>query len=131
MKRVVVSPSSISRSEKHGYSQGILVEGGKKILFTAGQLAKNRVGEFVGGTFREQYKMALEGIDAVLMEAGANRANVVKITAYVTDMKGCLDEFDRMNKDFFSEAYPASSVLEVKGLAFTDQLVEIEAVAIM
>jgi len=130
MKRAVISPSSISRSEKHGYSQGILVEGGRRILFTAGQLAKNSSGKFVGGPFREQYRMALEGIDAVLKEAGANRTDVVKITAYVTDMKGCLDELDRMNKNFFSGGYPASTVVEVKGLAFPDQVVEIEAVAI-
>ena len=131
MERHVLAPPSISKSEVHGYSQGILVRGGKKILFTAGQLAKDSSGSFVGGTFREQYKMALDGIDAVLKEAGATRRNVVKITTYLTDMQGNLKEFDEMNKEFFSEGYPASSVVEVRALAFPDQVVEIEAVAVI
>jgi enamine deaminase RidA (YjgF/YER057c/UK114 family) len=131
MERKVVAPPSISRSEVHGYSQGILVEGGKKTLFISGQLAVNRNGEFVGGTFREQYRMALEGIEAVLKEAGATRRNVTKITTYVTDMKGNLEEFNKQNKDFFTEGYPTSTVVEVKGLAFPDQVVEIEAVAVI
>jgi enamine deaminase RidA (YjgF/YER057c/UK114 family) len=130
MERKVIAPPSISRSEVHGYSQGILV-GGKRVLFTAGQLAKDRNGKFVGGTFREQYRMALDGIDAILKEAGATRKNVTKITAYLTDMTGDLTEFDEMNKEFFSEGYPASTVVEVNGLAFPDQVVEIEAVAVV
>lgn len=75
--------------------------------------------------------MALDGIDAILKEAGATRKNVTKITAYLTDMTGDLTEFDEMNKEFFSEGYPASTVVEVNGLAFPDQVVEIEAVAVV
>jgi len=131
MKNKVIAPPTISRSDVHGYSQGILVEGCRKILFTAGQLAKNRDGKFIGGTFREQYKMALDGIEAVLKEAGATKRNVTKITAYLTDMKGNLKEFDEMNREFFSEGYPASTVIEVKGLAFPNQVVEIDAVAVI
>lgn len=131
MERKVIAPESISRSEIHGYSQGVLVKGGKKLLFTAGQLAVNRNGEFVRGTFSKQYRMALDGIDAVLKEAGATRKDVTKITTYLTDMKGNLEEFDKMTREFFSEGYPASTVVEVKGLAFPDQVVEIEAFAVI
>lgn len=131
MKRKIIAPPSISKSEIHGYSQGILVEGGKKVLFISGQLAKNKAGEFVGGTFREQYKMALHGVEAVLKEAGATKGNVVKITTYVTDMKRSLEEFDEMNREFFSEGYPTSTLVEVVGLAFPNQVVEIEAIAVV
>ena len=131
MERKVISPPTISRSEVHGYSQGVVVEGGKKILFIAGQLAVNRDGEFVGGSFREQCKMTYDGIEAVLKEAGATRRDVTRITAYLTDMKGDLEEFDRQNREFFSEGYPASTVVEVRALAFPGQVVEIDAVAVM
>jgi len=131
LKHKLLAPSSIADSRVHGYSQGVLVTKGKKTLFTAGQLAQDAKGKFVGGSFRQQYKMALAGIDAVLKEAGATRRDVVKITTFLTDMKGDLKEFDKMTKEFFKGTMPASSVVEVRALAFPDQVVEIEAVAVI
>jgi enamine deaminase RidA (YjgF/YER057c/UK114 family) len=89
------------------------------------------IGEFVGGSFREQCKMALNGIEAVLKEAGATKRDVTKVTGYVTDMKGSIEEFVDQTKKFFSDGYPASTLVEVKGLAFPGQVVEIEAVAVI
>jgi len=131
LKRKVVAPPSIFKSEAFGFSQGVLVKGGKKTLFISGQLAANKKGEFVGGTFSKQCKMALDGIGAVLKGAGATKGDVVKITAYVTDMRGSIDEFTKLTKGWFSGGYPASTLVEVKGLAFPGQLIEIEAVAIL
>jgi enamine deaminase RidA (YjgF/YER057c/UK114 family) len=131
MKRKVVAPPSIFNSDVYGFSQGILVEEGRKTLFVSGQLAANRSGEFVGGSFKEQCKMTLNGIEAVLKEAVATRRNVTKITGYVTDMKGSIEEFVDQTKKFFPDGYPASTLVEVKGLAFPGQVVEIEAIAVI
>jgi len=131
MKRKAISPATVFKSEPYGFSQGILVEEGKKVLFISGQLAANKNGRFVGGNFERQCRMALAGIGAVLADAGATRKNVVKITGYVTDMKGSIDEFVKQTKKYFEGGYPASTLVEVKGLAFPGQVVEIEAIAII
>jgi 2-iminobutanoate/2-iminopropanoate deaminase len=131
VKRKTVAPPSIFKSEPYGFSQGVLVEEGKRMLFVSGQLAAVKDGKFVGGSFTAQCVMALNGIEAVLKEAGASRWNVVKITAYVTDMQGSIDEFVRLTRKYFGGEYPASTLVEVAGLAFPGQVVEIEATAII
>jgi len=101
------------------------------MLFISGQLAANKDGKFVGGSFEEQCKMALDGLGAVLAEAGATKKNVVKVTGYVTDMKGNIEEFIAQTKKYFKGGYPASTLVEVKALAFPGQVVEIEAIAVV
>jgi len=108
------------------------VDEGKKTLFISGQLAADHEGNFLdNANFSEQCQKALDGIDAVLKEAGATRHNIVKITGYVTDMRANIEEFTRLTKAFFNGEYSASTLIEVKGLAFQKQLVEIEAIAMI
>src|SRR5215469_9812889 len=99
MKRRNLAPASIFNSQVFGFSQGVLVEEGKRTLFISGQLAADREGNFLdNANFSEQCQRALDGIDAVLKEAGASRNNLVKITAYVTDMRSSIEEFTRLTK---------------------------------
>jgi enamine deaminase RidA (YjgF/YER057c/UK114 family) len=131
LKRRTIQPSSLFDSSDQGFSHGVLVEGGKKILFIAGQLALDKKGNFVGGNLTEQYKMAMDNLGAVLKEAGAEWRNVVKSTAYVTDMPESIREFVKITKRYFTDEYPAGTLVEVKGLGFTGQLIEIDAIAVI
>lgn len=130
MKHKVISPPSIFKSDVYGFSQGVLAKRGKKVLFISGQLAADKNGNFVGGSFKEQCLMALGGLSAVLKSAGASKKDITKITAYVTDMKSNIEDFTVLTKKHFAGTYPASTLVEVKGLAFPGQLVEIEAIAV-
>lgn len=69
MRRRSISPPSVFKSEVYGFSQGVLVEQGKKTLFISGQLAANAKGSFVGGSFGAQCNIALRGLSAVPKEA--------------------------------------------------------------
>ena len=132
MHRKNLAPSSIFKSDPFGFSQGVLVEDGKKQLFISGQLAADKEGKFLAGmNFREQCKKALAGIDAVLQEAGVTRQNIVKITGFVTEMQSNLQAFVELTREYFDGDFAASTFIEVKGLAFPGQLVEIEAFAII
>jgi 2-iminobutanoate/2-iminopropanoate deaminase len=132
MNRKNLAPSSIFKSDAFGFSQGVLVEDGKKQLFISGQLAADKDGNLLANAdFREKCKKALEGIDAVLREAGATRHNIVKITGFVTEMQTNLQAFMELTKEYFNGDFAASTLIEVKGLAFPGQLVEIEAFAII
>ena len=131
LNRKNLAPKSLFKSDVFGFSQGVLVEEGKRMLFISGQLAADQDGNFLeNANFSEQCKKALDGIDAVLREAGATRHNIVKITGFVTDMKSSIEEFSKLTKEFFNGDYSASTLIEVKGLAFPKQVVEIEAIAI-
>src|ERR1700731_2343257 len=101
MNRKNLSPPSIFNSDPFGFSQGVLVEEGKKQLFISGQLAAGKDGKLLAElNFREQCKKALEGIDAVLHEAGATRHNIMKITGFVTDMQKNLQTFVELSKEY-------------------------------
>lgn len=130
MKRKTIAPPSIFKADRYGFSQGLHVKGAKNILFISGQLAAVKDGRFTGGSFRKQCKGALEGISAVLKEAGATKRSVVKITACLTDMDTNTEEFTRQTKSYFRGGYPANTLVEVGRLAFPGQLVEIEAIAV-
>ncbi len=101
-------------------------------MFISGQLALDKKGNFVGGSLTEQYGMALDNIGAVLKEAGAKWQNVMKATAYVTEMPDSIKEFVKVTKRYFKDGkYPAGTLVEVKGLGFPGQLIEIDAIAVI
>jgi 2-iminobutanoate/2-iminopropanoate deaminase len=131
MKRKVVAPASVFKSKPFAFSQGVLVKEGKKTLFVSGQLAADRKGRLIKGNFSEQCRLSYQSIDEVLKEAGATKEDVVKITAYVTNMREFFDDFLKETKRYFTGEYPASTLVEVGALAFEGQLVEIEAIAIL
>jgi enamine deaminase RidA (YjgF/YER057c/UK114 family) len=76
----------------------------------------------------EQFRIALESVDACLRHAGAKAAHVVKVTIYMTD----ISERPLINPariEYFSENRPASTLVEVSALVDPRLKVEIEAIA--
>jgi reactive intermediate/imine deaminase len=110
------------------YSHGVRVG---NTIYVSGQVAWDEDGQVVGrGDIRAQTRQALENMKAVLAAGGATLDDVVKVTMYVTDMS--LAPLAReVRAEYFQRYPPASTGLEVKGLATPDLLVEIEAVAIV
>lgn len=76
----------------------------------------------------EQARQVFDNIEIILERAGASSANVVKITAYLTDMTRYA-EYSAERTRFFKGRRPASTTVEVSKLAFEGLLVEVEAVA--
>jgi len=76
----------------------------------------------------EQFRLALAGVDACLRHAGANAAQVVKVTIFMTD----ISERPLINPiriAYFGEHRPASTLVEVSALVDPRLKVEIEAFA--
>jgi 2-iminobutanoate/2-iminopropanoate deaminase len=110
-------------------SHAIEVDAGDRLLFVSGLTAKTPEGKtYAPGDVGAQTTRILESIAAVLAEAGATMADVVKLTVFVCDMDR-VGEVARARAAFFSEPFPASSMVGVTRLVSPDQLVEIEAVA--
>ena len=97
------------------------------LLITSGQIPLNPAGDLVEGGITEQTRQVLENVSAVLAEAGAGFAHVVKTTVFLSDM----NNFAAMNAvyaKFFESPYPARSTVQVARLP-RDVLVEIEVLA--
>ena len=86
-------------------------------------------GAIVGhGDMRAQAKKTFENIAAVLAEAGAKLDDVVKITAWVTDMSRYA-EYSEARAEAFTNNLPASVTVGTTTLVFPDLLVEVDAIA--
>jgi 2-iminobutanoate/2-iminopropanoate deaminase len=109
------------------YSQAVVAGG---FLFTAGQIALDpATGQIVQGDVTAQTERVMRNLAAVLENAGASWADVVKTTVYLQDMA----DFPRVNEVYgrvMGDARPARSTVQVAGLP-RGVLVEIDAVAIV
>src|SRR5689334_18738071 len=77
---------------KPSYSHVVTVSGSGKIVYTAGQLARDVDGNCVGkGDLRAQMEQTFQNLDRCLKAAGATWADVVKTNTFVTDF----DEFQK------------------------------------
>ena len=101
------------------------------MLFIAGQTAVDGKGNIVGkGDVERQARQVLENIKAILKEAGGSFEDIVKTTTYIIDIK-YREGLNRVPRDYFKKAPPASTLVVVKGLARREYLVEIEAIAVL
>jgi 2-iminobutanoate/2-iminopropanoate deaminase len=96
------------------------------LVYTAGQVAMDAEGSIVPGGIEEQTEQVLGNVERCLAAAGCSMDDVVKVTAFLSD----LDAFEGFNRVYarrFARPYPARSTVGVRlapGL-----LVEVEAVA--
>lgn len=106
------------------YSQAVAVNG---FLFTSGMIAINPVsGELSTGGIKEQTRLVMDNLKALITFAGASMDAVVKTTVFLSDM----NNFSVMNliyAEYFSSNPPARSTVEVARLP-KDVLVEIECI---
>jgi 2-iminobutanoate/2-iminopropanoate deaminase len=113
------------------YSQGVKVTQAQTILFLSGQLAYSpEGGTAFPGDFTAQARGAYQAIKQLVESQGGTMANVVKLTTFVTDMK-YRPELGVVRQEFFGKKGPASTLVQVAALAFSDLLVEIEAIAVL
>ncbi|MFN0184671.1 MAG: RidA family protein [Aquabacterium sp.] len=68
-----------------GYANGIAAHG--RTIHVAGQIGWNAQCQFESDDFAAQARQALANVVAVLAEAGATPAHIVRMTWYVTDKR--------------------------------------------
>lgn len=105
------------------YSQGLRAG---DFIFVSGQGPLDpATGQIVGDTVEEQTARVLENIKAILEAGGASMADVVKVTAHLSD----LSLFERYNKvyaTYFPDPKPTRTTV---GSQLLGILVEIDAIA--
>lgn len=106
------------------YSQAILVD---DTLYVSGNIPVNpKTGDVADGIVN-QSKQVFENMKAVLNEAGMGFENVVKTTAFLTDLSN-FATFNEIYASYFVAPYPARSCVEVSKLP-KNVLVEVECIA--
>lgn len=101
------------------------------LIFVSGQAGIDETGCTVGtGDFEAQARRAFRNLATVLEHGGSSLADVVKVTIMVTDMS-FLGVIVRLREEYFTEPYPADTLLQVAGLAQPDWLIEIDAIALV
>jgi 2-iminobutanoate/2-iminopropanoate deaminase len=132
MPRHNLQPAALSTRIVQGhvlYSHVVVVDG-RRTIFIAGQLARDRQGHVVGaGDMRAHIRQVGENLKAALAAAGATLNDLVKTTTYVTDIEEFFKHVD-VRMEYFG-ALPTSTTVEVRRLAHPDLLVEVEAIAIV
>jgi 3-hydroxybutyryl-CoA dehydrogenase len=113
------------------FSHGYCVDVGSALaIYTAGQLAVDADGHIVGGEdAARQAEHIYSVLEGILRDAGASLDDVVKTTAYLTDIR----DYPRVNEvrnRVFANREPASTIVEVSKLVHPAAKVEIEAVAL-
>jgi reactive intermediate/imine deaminase len=99
-------------------------------LFVSGQAAIDEHGQLVGvGDFDAQAEQAFKNLDRVLDAGGSSLRDVVKVTIFLTDMSN-FPKIVELRGRWFSEPYPADSIIQVAALALPELEIEIEAVAV-
>lgn len=116
-----------------GYSNGVLVPAGARLLFVAGQIAWDADQVLVGrGDFAAQFRQALANVLAVVEEAGGEPAHLASLTVFVKDKRAYLADTKALGaiwRELVGRHYPAMALVEVADLVEKDALVEIQAVA--
>ena len=115
-------------STPRGYTHVVDVPAGRT-LYISGQVAFDVEGKVVGkGDVRAQTEQVFRNLKTAVESAGATMADVVKINWYVRDVSQLAVYREVRNQFFESGRYPASTLVEVKGLVSDDLLIEVEAI---
>ena len=134
IKREKIQPEGVHvviRAGQPAYTQVVTVSGTGKMIFVAGQLARDANGKLVGASdMRAQIQQVGENIRTCLEAAGASLADIVKTNTFVTDYVEFSKHGD-MRLRYFGPATPTSTTVEIRRLADPDAMIEIEAIAVI
>ena len=112
-----------------GYAH-VAVATGARLVLTAGAVPLDADGQLVGaGDVRTQTRQTIDNLMLQLAAAGASGPDVMKTTVYVasTNRADLFAAWEMVQASPIAAA--ASTLLGVALLGYTDQLVEIEAIA--
>ena len=103
---------------------------GGGLIFVSGQLPlrPGRDTSLADAPFQDQVEQTLQNLKTVLQDAGADLAQVIKTTVYLSDIADW-DELDEVYGRFFGSTRPSRSVVPTGPLHFGFRI-EVEAIAL-
>jgi enamine deaminase RidA (YjgF/YER057c/UK114 family) len=132
MAFTLINPEALGAPS--GYSNGLLVDGGGKLLFIAGQIAWDNNQKIVSDDFVEQFDKALANVITVLRAAGGEAENIARLVIYVTnkiEYRKRTREVGDSYRKHMGKHFPAMVLVQVAGLLDDRAKVEIEGMAVI
>lgn len=127
-----INPESLGAPR--GYSHGTLAPPGGRLLFVAGQTARDAGGQLRAGSQAEEWEQCLRNVLEVVHAAGGGTRDVGRLTIYVTDRAAYLENLGTIGVAYrraMGDHFPAMALVEVSGLVDEGASVEIEATAVI
>lgn len=110
-----------------GYSRAVKIG---NLIEISGTTASSDNGIVGKNDLYAQTKFILEKVNAVLAEAGATMAHVVRTRMFLTNIADW-EAAAKAHGEFFKAIKPVTTMVEVSGLIDEDMLIEIEVTAII
>ena len=102
-----------------------------RVLKISGHVSQDAEGRNVGqGNIKAQTRQVLENILGVLACVGCTMDDVGKVTVFVTNLAE-IKKIHAVRSEYFSQPYPASTLVQVAKLIDPEWLIEIEADAVV
>ncbi|MFC2068682.1 RidA family protein [Chloroflexota bacterium] len=81
------------------------------------------------GDIAFQTRTVLDNLKSVLGGAGADMQDIIKFNIYATNMAEYRERTQEIRREYFPQDFPASTLVEVRSLAGSEFMEEIEAIA--
>ena len=126
MNKTSVHAEGVSRPSSP-YSQALVVEA-RRTLYVSGQVPTDEDGTLVGkGDIEIQTRKVIGNIQALCQAEGGGLDNIVFWTIYLTDIR-YRPVVTKVRSELLTEPYPATTMVQVGGLADENWLIEIDAI---
>jgi len=109
-----------------GYSQAVRIEDFTKVLFVSGQIPADSDDALPAG-FEAQARQVWLNVDAQLKAAGMSKADIVKVTTYLSDRHHTMSNRE-IRTEYLGALAPAMTVV-IAGIFDENWLLEVEVVA--
>lgn len=117
-----------------GFNHGLVAAPGGRLLFVAGQTARDKTGKVEATDFVSQFDRSLGNVLEVVHKAGGTASDIGRLTIYVTDIaqyRASVKLLGPVYRRQMGSHYPAMALVQVTALVDAQALVEIEATAVV
>ncbi|MCH7682334.1 MAG: RidA family protein [Gemmatimonadetes bacterium] len=128
----VINPESLGAPK--GWNNGLLAPAGGRVLFVAGQDARDASGNVTATGIVDQFAQVFDNLLTVVREAGGKPEHIGRMTIYVTDLEAYVTNLKPIGEAYrkrMGRHYPAMALVEVKALMESNALIEVEATAVL
>jgi enamine deaminase RidA (YjgF/YER057c/UK114 family) len=126
----LINPDQLATPDTYTH---VVVAGGGRLVFVAGQVAEDGEGDLVGpGDLAVQARQAFANLGRALAAAGARPEQVAKLTIFVVNLRTeYLPVIEDARRAVFGEHKPADALIGVQTLAEPGRLIEVDAIAVL
>ena len=111
------------------FSQAIEAKG--RLVFISGMTARRPDGTIAGiGDIEAQTRQVCENLKAAVEAAGGTMDDICRVDVYVRNMEH-FEKIHKVRREYFKNAPPASTMVEVTKMTSPDYLIEINAIALI